>query len=361
MNKNLVLSCFVGLIVAIALFGVKESSGLCTQEMLNDWPDIPCGPIDLPADELREHWQGYYKFKGQEWMESKKKEMEQAILSGRLEQWQSNISNYNVWIYYTITNHTPEVPPLKQFKSGINIDEIKCKEDLILITKSYDGTPACVKPETKQKLIERGWTQDIYNKDQNQSLSENSVELYTKKYDAVIEGKVLWSIGHKVYPLRLQYDIEPIKIHKAHPALRNDNTISFVGERDTATEIGKIAVFGLEYGEKDNYFRLVDRFILDSSNAVIIIPQGSASPESQNYLIPQTLTVVLGVNNTVTWINEDDVASTLVADDGTWQTGMILPGKSSSVTFNQTGIFGYHGEPHPWKKGKVIVLEENEN
>jgi hypothetical protein len=47
--------------------------------------------------------------------------------------------------------------PLKQFKSGIPIDKIQCKEGLKLILRSSDGSPACVKPETRQKLIERGW------------------------------------------------------------------------------------------------------------------------------------------------------------------------------------------------------------
>ena len=46
--------------------------------------------------------------------------------------------------------------PLKQIKSGILIEDIQCKESLILVTK-HDGSPACVKPETKTKLIERGW------------------------------------------------------------------------------------------------------------------------------------------------------------------------------------------------------------
>lgn len=184
---------------------------------------------------------------------------------------------------HSIISPYDAIPPLKQFELGL---KIQCKESFVLVTK-YDSTPACVKPETKQKLIERGWTQDIYNKDQNPSLSENSLELYKKKYDAVIEGKVLWSIGHKGYPLRLQYDIEPIKIHKAHPALRNANTISFVGERDTATEIGKIAVFGLDYDKKDNYFRLVNRFILDSSNT-------GSEPKTENPFLAdnQILTVV---------------------------------------------------------------------
>ena len=46
--------------------------------------------------------------------------------------------------------------PLKQFNTGIPIEEIKCRDNLVLIQK-YDGSSACVKPETKQKLIERGW------------------------------------------------------------------------------------------------------------------------------------------------------------------------------------------------------------
>lgn len=46
--------------------------------------------------------------------------------------------------------------PLKQFKMGVILDKIQCKEHLVLIIK-HDGYPACVKPETKIKLIERGW------------------------------------------------------------------------------------------------------------------------------------------------------------------------------------------------------------
>jgi hypothetical protein len=54
-------------------------------------------------------------------------------------------------------NHISNVlSPLKQFKSGIQIDKITCKENLQLIIKN-NGNPACVKPETKIKLVERGW------------------------------------------------------------------------------------------------------------------------------------------------------------------------------------------------------------
>ena len=47
--------------------------------------------------------------------------------------------------------------PIKQLKSGILPLDIECKKGLNLIFKINDGSPACVKPETKEILIERGW------------------------------------------------------------------------------------------------------------------------------------------------------------------------------------------------------------
>lgn len=49
------------------------------------------------------------------------------------------------------------ISPLKQFNAGITIDEIDCKDNFVVAIKNSNGHPACVKPETKQKLIERGW------------------------------------------------------------------------------------------------------------------------------------------------------------------------------------------------------------
>jgi hypothetical protein len=47
--------------------------------------------------------------------------------------------------------------PNKQFKLGIPTDEVQCKEGFVLIIKASNGLPACVKPASKEKLIERGW------------------------------------------------------------------------------------------------------------------------------------------------------------------------------------------------------------
>nr|MCH9657624.1 plastocyanin [archaeon] len=65
-------------------------------------------------------------------------------------------------------------------------------------------------------------------------------------------------------------------------------------------------------------------------------------------------------NSTVTWINQDDTAHGIASDKGghgSWGSpGILRPGDSFSVTFNNTGTYDYHGAPHPWQTGKVIVL-----
>jgi hypothetical protein len=51
--------------------------------------------------------------------------------------------------------------PLQQFKSGTPASSVDCNDGLQLIIKAEDGSPACVKPATTQKLIERGWAKEI--------------------------------------------------------------------------------------------------------------------------------------------------------------------------------------------------------
>src|SRR5690349_21108243 len=48
-------------------------------------------------------------------------------------------------------------PPLKQIDNGIPTEDIKCSNDLKLIYKASNKYPVCVKPQTAEKLIQRGW------------------------------------------------------------------------------------------------------------------------------------------------------------------------------------------------------------
>jgi len=51
------------------------------------------------------------------------------------------------------------LPPLKQISEGIIPENVICKDNYELIFKATDNSPACVKPSTAQKLLERGWTE----------------------------------------------------------------------------------------------------------------------------------------------------------------------------------------------------------
>ncbi len=51
--------------------------------------------------------------------------------------------------------------PLEQFKSGVRAKDVICGQGFELVIKIEDGSPACVKPETAQKLVERQWAEPI--------------------------------------------------------------------------------------------------------------------------------------------------------------------------------------------------------
>lgn len=71
----------------------------------------------------------------------------------------NNISTpvYKITLSSTSEKNSQTVkPPLKQYRQGIPFSEIACEDTLVLVQK-YDGSPACVASESKNKLIERGW------------------------------------------------------------------------------------------------------------------------------------------------------------------------------------------------------------
>lgn len=68
---------------------------------------------------------------------------------------------------------------------------------------------------------------------------------------------------------------------------------------------------------------------------------------------PPTITVKAG--EFVTWTNNDTVAHTATADDDSWDTGMIEPGETGTIRFEEAGTYTYHCTPHPQMKGTIIV------
>ncbi len=73
--------------------------------------------------------------------------------------------------------------PLKQFKSGIYAQNIKCRQDFLLVIKSEDNSPACVKPQTAQNLVERGWAKEIASRTSTNTTLPASFELCNTPYE----------------------------------------------------------------------------------------------------------------------------------------------------------------------------------
>jgi hypothetical protein len=48
-------------------------------------------------------------------------------------------------------------PPLKQIQDGIAPGNVTCTEGLIIVLKTSNNSPACLKPISVEKLIQRGW------------------------------------------------------------------------------------------------------------------------------------------------------------------------------------------------------------
>ncbi len=52
---------------------------------------------------------------------------------------------------------TQSLPPLKIFNTGVSVKDVVCKDGLDLVEKKEDGSPACITPQTKSVLLDRGW------------------------------------------------------------------------------------------------------------------------------------------------------------------------------------------------------------
>jgi plastocyanin len=91
------------------------------------------------------------------------------------------------------------------------------------------------------------------------------------------------------------------------------------------------------------------------SSGTVVMPQGVGSNTALNFS-PATITLIIGLNNTVTFVNRDSAIHTVTATDNSFNSGDITAGKSWTNTFSTAGNFSYYCVYHnSWMKGKVIV------
>jgi plastocyanin len=92
----------------------------------------------------------------------------------------------------------------------------------------------------------------------------------------------------------------------------------------------------------------------------ISIAKGASTNESSLGYSPSTVTLVVGVNNTVTWTNDDATIHTVTsfsvpAGARSFNSGTLAPGATFTFVFTVPGTYRYGCEIHPWMQGTVIV------
>ena len=82
------------------------------------------------------------------------------------------------------------------------------------------------------------------------------------------------------------------------------------------------------------------------------------SDVSQWGYTPQSVTLAAGQR--FTWTNIGQTPHSATEDTGAWDTGLVMPGASGSITFGAPGIYAYHCTLHTWMKGTVVVTEADQ-
>jgi plastocyanin len=88
------------------------------------------------------------------------------------------------------------------------------------------------------------------------------------------------------------------------------------------------------------------------SGTPVSIVNGASLLTSTAYA-PSPITIAAG--DTVTWTNNDTTEHTTTAQDGSWNSGAVAPGRNFSRTFPTAGSFDYDCTIHPGMRGTVIV------
>jgi plastocyanin len=97
--------------------------------------------------------------------------------------------------------------------------------------------------------------------------------------------------------------------------------------------------------------------ILSCSSACILAADAASGPQeiliNSFMFMPMQLTVRAG--STVTWINLDEEAHTIVSDTGLFRSGALDTNEKFAFRFENAGIYHFTCSIHPRMVGTVIV------
>jgi plastocyanin len=103
-------------------------------------------------------------------------------------------------------------------------------------------------------------------------------------------------------------------------------------------------------------------FLLSAALLAALIP---ASAQATNPVSPTTVhirddkfvpaAVTIAAGQKIVFINDDDDAHTVTADDHSWDSEGLNQGQQWQHAFSKAGTVAYHCTVHPFMKGTIVV------
>ena len=116
--------------------------------------------------------------------------------------------------------------------------------------------------------------------------------------------------------------------------------------------------------EVNKEIEIPEEFLNPAESTIIDIALGSIDQDQVENFVPNAISVTLGENNRVTWINIDEVIHTVTAEVGkefekaAGNANYLAPdGGEFTFVFVEAGEYTYFCAPHPWMRGTVTVVE----
>jgi len=160
--------------------------------------------------------------------------------------------------------------------------------------------------------------------------------------------KVAWGAG-------LQLAI-PYSPHTLSLQVTNTNTATLQGASRGIDRVRGGFEFTIPF-TLSRYFGRRGKTAAKGGEAAASVGAANATPAEMRTMTFNPKRLEIAPGTIVRWTNNDQLVHSVTADDGSWDSGPIEPGKTWTHTFTQPGEYAFHCTPHPFMKGVVVVRQ----
>jgi plastocyanin len=148
----------------------------------------------------------------------------------------------------------------------------------------------------------------------------------------------------------------PASPHTLSLQVTNGGATTFQGasrEKTTGTEDVRYGfTFTVPLGNGSRWRRLIDPEAPAPAAGLSEPPAHGVFLSNNSFARPE---LEVRVGELVRWVNQDPVAHSVAAVDGSWSSGRLETGEQYQRVFVEPGRYEYVCGPHPWMKGVVVV------